>query len=149
MKLIKTLLAVSILLTAQISFAQQKNDDDAAVYAAYYLMQKQAKDRKEAEEKKQREVNYHAKIEAVKVKNCSLIVPNNTPNELMQALMNIGYRPMNVLPQFKNSAELTGVPYFGVKSRVFLSDLFFIGVTGEAHEFYSARAEGLPACTEN
>lgn len=148
MKLFKITLAVSILFMTSISFAQQYGND-AGAYAVVYLLQKQAKEKNEAEEKKLREVNYRARIHEVVVKDCSVIVSDNASNELMQSLMSKGYRPVNVLPEYKNSEELTGLPYFEINSILFFGNTLTIGKTGEGSILTVSKAEDLPGCIEN
>ena len=95
------------------------------------------------------EVNYRASIQDVAVKDCSVIVSDNASDELMQSLMSKGYRPVNVLPQYKNSEELTGVPYFEINNILFFGNTLTIGKTGEGKILTVSKAEDLPGCIEN
>lgn len=95
------------------------------------------------------EVNYRARIQDVVVKDCSVIVSDNASDELMQSLMSKGYRPVNVLPQYKNSEELTGVPYFEINNILFFGNTLTIGKTGEGKILTVSKAEDLPGCIEN
>ena len=95
------------------------------------------------------EVNYRASIQDVAVKDCSVIVSDNASDELMQSLMSKGYRPVNVLPQYNNSEELTGVPYFEINNLLFFGNTLTIGKTGEGKILTVSKAEDLPGCIEN
>ncbi|MES2802435.1 MAG: hypothetical protein V4654_08080 [Bdellovibrionota bacterium] len=78
---------------------------------------------------------FAAQVGSFQVKGCSLIVPNTTPDEVTEALMAKGYRPMNVLDvtthdtqkdlsgsfeiraskELQDSALLAGFPYLEIK----------------------------------
>lgn len=96
---------------------------------------------------------FASQVGAYQVKGCSLIVPNTTPDEITEALMTKGYRPMNVIDvitheakkdfsgsfemratqALQKSALLSGFPYLEIKQDILRGGSFSnlsIGIAG-------------------
>jgi len=111
---------------------------------------------------------FASQIGAYQVKGCSLIVPNTTPDEITEALMTKGYRPMNVIDvithetkkdfsgsfemrttqALQESALLSGFPYLEIKQDILRGGSFSnlsIGIAGvKVMQKYNSSKTVLP-----